>query len=136
MTSRSDPFREPQAPKIVAALKAYARVAACIAILSGVVGLLGWIISLSVPIHVRSRGLALEPDAALAFTLAGFSLWLRRDEQMPVRTRRFADAFALVVLVIGLFALLQAAMYGSLYQRLPGHMAGFSATSDSGRTAS
>ncbi len=98
-------------PGIVAALKAFACGAAAIAVLVGALGLLGRLFVLPVAASVRSELLMADPAVGVVFTLFGISLWLRRSEQTPLHTRRFADACAFAVVLIGLLALLQYAVY-------------------------
>src|SRR5579864_8060752 len=112
MTSTSDPcLPEPQMPKVVAALKAFACGSAVIAVLIGALGLLGRLFNLPAAKSGWSELVMMDPAAALVVTLFGISLWLRRAEQTPPRTRRFADACAFAVVLIGLLALLQYALY-------------------------
>ncbi|HLK58458.1 MAG TPA: hypothetical protein VKU00_17955, partial [Chthonomonadaceae bacterium] len=100
MTAKSEPaLQKPQSSLIVSTLRICAQVAAVATLVIGILGLLDGIIPgiKSVQPDLAIMG----PGIALAFMLAGISLWLRRTEPPP-RARRFTDACALAVLLIGL----------------------------------
>jgi two-component system, sensor histidine kinase and response regulator len=94
-------------PGLVSFLKSCSRAAGVVAILVGGLVLVGWILDIGVLKRVLPGLVAMNPVSAVAFILAGGSLWLLQGEREDRGERQIARACALIVTLIGLVQLLQ-----------------------------
>lgn len=86
-------------------LRSFSRVGSVTAIVVGSLALVGWMLDIAV-LKSAIPGLApMEANTALAFILAGVSLWILQGEQTRQRARRFGLVSASIVAVIGLLTL-------------------------------
>ena len=79
-------------------------------ILVAVLVLVGWWLDVAALRSVGPGLVAMNPATALAFMLAGVSLWLQRHEKVPLAGRRFALWLAALVVVAGLLRLVGYAL--------------------------
>jgi two-component system cell cycle sensor histidine kinase/response regulator CckA len=97
-----------------ASLRSFAKAASAAVFLGGFVSLTGWWLDNDTLKSLIPENFAMRPNAALAFLLAGFSLWILRTElpgQAPAqRLRRLAQLAALGVALIGLLTLSEHAL--------------------------
>lgn len=103
-------LQEHQASHVISALHACAKGAAIAAIAVGVVEIIVWAVKVSVSKTVHAVEAEIGIGMALAFALSGLSLWLRRSEHTSKRSRFWADASAIAVLLLGLIILLRYAV--------------------------
>ena len=90
-------------PRNLTGPSSVARAAGAAAILSGVLVLAGWTFDVAVLKSLIPGLTAMNPGgSALAFLLAGVSLWVQASEVMTSRRRAIGIACAVVVLLIGL----------------------------------
>src|SRR4051794_14891279 len=90
-------------PRDLTGPSSVARAAGAAAILSGVLVLAGWTFDVAVLKSLIPGRTAMNPGgSALAFLLAGVSLWVQASEVMTSRRRATGIACAVVVLLIGL----------------------------------
>lgn len=83
----------------------FSETAAAIVILIGVAVLFGWLFD-NTTLKSLHPGLAsMKPNDAVAFILAGSSLWMLRSETAERRKRRIARSFAVAVSLVGLATL-------------------------------
>jgi PAS domain S-box-containing protein len=76
-------------------------------ILIGVVGLLGWIFDLETLKQFLHNGIAMKANTAIALLLAGLSLCLFIPGKKHILARRTGQAFAIVVLIVGVLSLIE-----------------------------
>jgi len=86
-------------------LTSFAWAASLIVILVGLVVLGGWAFDIIALKSVFSGLVTMKANTALAFVLAGVSLWLLQSKQADRRTRRIAQVCALIVALLGLLTL-------------------------------
>src|SRR3989338_7790607 len=86
-------------------LTSFAWAASLIVILVGLVVLGGWAFDIIALKSVFPGLVTMKANTALAFVLAGVSLWLLRSEQADQRTRQIAQACAAAVALLGLLTL-------------------------------
>ena len=86
-------------------LTSFAWAASLIVILVGLVVLGGWAFDIIALKSVFPGLVTMKANTALAFVLAGVSLWLLRSEQADQRTRQIAQACAATVALLGLLTL-------------------------------
>ena len=90
-------------PRNLTGPSSIARAAGAAAILSGVLVLAGWTFDVAVLKSLIPGRTAMNPGgSALAFLLAGVSLWVQASEMMTSRRRSIGIVCAVVVLLIGL----------------------------------
>lgn len=85
--------------------KSFSAAAAAAVLLVGCLALVGWLLDIPALKSVRAGLLSMKANAALAFILAGGSLWLLRTEQADRRARRIAQVCACAVALVGLLTL-------------------------------
>jgi len=91
--------------RLYSKLKSCSQAVSWVACLFGCIELAGWTFKID-PLKNVFHGLpSMVPNTAMAFVLAGFSLWLQRTETAGVVTRRMAKAFAVMVALIGALTL-------------------------------
>jgi signal transduction histidine kinase len=81
------------------------KAASAIAILVGCSVLVGWTLDVDVLKRILPGLVAMNPTTAIAFVLAGMSLWLLRAQNTASRLRRIAQGFAFAVALVGLIKL-------------------------------
>ncbi len=96
-------------PRSLSYFKPFAQAASATVIVIGFLVLGGWAIDSAIFISVFPTLVAMNPITAVAFILAGLSLWLLGDEATDPsgirRGRRFGQACALAVALVGLLRL-------------------------------
>jgi two-component system, cell cycle sensor histidine kinase and response regulator CckA len=83
----------------------FSEAASAIVISIGVVVLVGWFFDVTTLKNLHSGLASMKPNDAVAFILAGGSLWLLRSETVGASKRRIARGFALTVSLIGIATL-------------------------------
>src|SRR5205814_7333926 len=86
-------------------LKFCSQAASWVVILFGCLGLVGWAFQIGTFKNVIQGLPSMVPNTAIAFVLAGLSLWLQRIETAKTTIRRTAQACALVVTLVGAITL-------------------------------
>lgn len=81
------------------------KAASAIAILVGCSVLVGWTLDVDVLKRILPGLVAMNPTTAIAFVLAGMSLWLLRAQTTASRLRRIAQGLAFAVALVGLIKL-------------------------------
>ena len=81
------------------------KAASAIAILIGCSVLVGWTIDVDVLKRILPGLVAMNPTTAIAFVLAGMSLWLLRAQNTASRLRRIGQGLAFAVALVGLIKL-------------------------------
>jgi PAS domain S-box-containing protein len=97
-------------PQLIASLKSFSRAASAATILVGCVVLVGWGLNLAVLKSIVPGLPTMKPNTALAFILAGGSLWLLWAEPPPQTRhwqRRLGQLCAAIVALMGLLTLSQ-----------------------------
>src|SRR3990172_609338 len=89
----------------VSAARFVSQAASAAVILLGLLVLAGWTFNIPALMSVLPRFVTMKVNTAFAFLLIGLSLWLLKKENGGRRTRRIAQACAMVVAVIGLLSL-------------------------------
>ena len=102
------------APGLPPSLNLISKSASVIAVLVGCLVLVGWALEVDVLKRILPGLVAMNPTTAMAFVLAGVSLWLLRAQNMPLRIRRIVQGFASVVALVGLLKLLESCSGGTL----------------------
>src|ERR1043165_4479960 len=98
-------MRTPLNSALLSNLKLYSGGASWVVALFGCFGLAGWTFKIGLW-QAATLGLpSVAPNTDIAFVLAGFSLWLQRNEKAPTTTRRTAQACAFAVMLIGALTL-------------------------------
>ncbi len=96
-------------PRLLSYFKPFGHAASATVIVVGFLVLAGWAVDSAILISVFPTLVAMNPITAVAFILAGFSLWLLGNEATdPSGTRRahrFGQACALAVALVGLLRL-------------------------------
>jgi prepilin signal peptidase PulO-like enzyme (type II secretory pathway) len=82
-------------------------VASTVTVIVGCLVLVGWILNVDVLKRIVPGLVAMNPTTAVAFILAGVSLWLLRTQGADRTTRNIAQACAAVVAIVGLIKLVQ-----------------------------
>ena len=90
---------------LVARFKDSSRVVSAIVILIGCTVLVGWMLDIAVLKSVFPGLATMKANTALGFILSGLSLWLLHTESTAPRTRRIAQACAVIVSLSGLLTL-------------------------------
>lgn len=90
---------------LISSLKSFSRTASYTVIFVGLLVLVGWVMDIIVLKSVFPGLVTMKANTALAFVLAGMSLWLLWTEQADQRLRRIAQACAVIVALIGLLTL-------------------------------
>src|SRR2546425_1329547 len=91
--------------RLFSKLKSYSRGASWVAFLFGCLGLAGGTFGIDPLKNVFHSLPHMVPNTAMAFVLAGFSLWLQQAEAAGTATRRTAKAIALTVALVGALTL-------------------------------
>src|SRR3972149_3154165 len=81
------------------------KVASVIVVLVGGLALIGWAFNIGILKSVRPGRVSMNPTTAIAFILAGASLWLLLIEQADQRIRRIGQVLAFIVALIGFLKL-------------------------------
>ena len=89
----------------VFSLRSLSQAGSATAIVVGLLVLVGWISDIPSLKSVLPSLAAMKPNTALAFILAGVSLWLLQREQTSQSTRRIGQACAAVVALVGMLTL-------------------------------
>jgi signal transduction histidine kinase len=76
-----------------------------VAIIIGLVVLLGWLLTIDVFIRIAPTWPSMKPNAAIATLLAGISIWLLRPQPQPRELRLLGRVCAIGVAVIGVLTL-------------------------------
>lgn len=92
-------------PRIVSSLQSMSQAAGATVILVGCIVLVGWWLDIATLKSIFPGLAAMKANTALAFLLAGISLWLLRTEQSRRWTRRIAQVCAFTVTMVGLLTL-------------------------------
>ncbi len=90
---------------LVATYKASSRLASAIVAAIGCAVLVGWMLDIAVLKSVFPGLATMKANTALGFILSGLSLWLLHTESTAPRTRRIAQACAVIVSLLGLLTL-------------------------------
>lgn len=98
---REPPAPSPLSPRRASFLKSLARAASATAVFVGSLVLVGWGLDNSVLKNVFPGAVTMKANTALAFILAGMSLWMLGTDQASLRRRRIAVACAALVALIG-----------------------------------
>ena len=93
--------------RLVALFESFSRMASAVIILVGCLVLVGWMFDITVLKSVFPSLVTMKANTALAFALAGVSLWLFCGKSIDQRTRSIAQACAVIVSLIGLLTLTQ-----------------------------
>ncbi|MEK6601655.1 MAG: hypothetical protein AABZ09_07215, partial [Candidatus Binatota bacterium] len=91
--------------RLISSVKSFSRTASYTVIFVGLLVLVGWVMDITVLKSVFPGLVTMKANTALAFVLAGMSLWLLWTEQADQRLRRIAQACAVIVGLIGLLTL-------------------------------
>ena len=86
-------------------LHTFSGAASALAVLVGCLVLAGWVFGVDVLKRIVPGFVAMNPATALAFVMAGASLWLLRTDEVDRRSRRIAQVLASVVVLAGLLKL-------------------------------
>ncbi len=89
----------------IALLKSFSRAASGTVILVGCLALVGWVLNITALKSILPGLVTMKANTALAFVLAGVSLWILCAEQTDQRMRRIARACAAIVALIGFLTL-------------------------------
>ncbi|MBA4158892.1 MAG: PAS domain S-box protein, partial [Gemmatimonadetes bacterium] len=93
-------------PRFIRRMEPVASGAAVVAVAGGLAVLLGWWLDIEVLKSLLHPGrIAMNPLTAVAFVLAGASLWLLRGEQVPEGRRRVGMGLGLAVVGLALLVL-------------------------------
>lgn len=93
--------------RLLAVLRAVSRLAGVASVLGAASVLTGWALDVHVLKAVLPGRVAMNPVSALAFILAGSSLWLLGSKRERLRTRRVGRACALLTALVGLLKLIE-----------------------------
>ena len=98
-------------PRLAAANAAFSRLAAVGVVAVGALVLVGWVLNVEVlKSLMHPNRVAMDPATAVAFVLAGLSLWLSRPTRAARATRRLALICAAMVAGVGLVKLVGIAL--------------------------
>ena len=86
---------------------ALSRGASVVAIIVGCLVLIGWTLDIDVLKRILPGLVAMNPTTAIAFVLAGASLWLLGRNELDRKARLIAQACASIVTLVGLIKLIQ-----------------------------
>ena len=90
---------------LTSSLKSFSGASSFIVIAIGCLVLLGWILDIVILKSVFPGLVTMKANTALAFVLAGVSLWLLQPDSTEQSARRIAQACALAVALLGLLTL-------------------------------
>ncbi|MCL5960742.1 MAG: ATP-binding protein [Chloroflexi bacterium] len=94
-------------PRLAPVLKSVAPVAGVGASLIGLLVLVGWTLDIEILKTFHYSVVVMFPNAAIAFVLAGVSLWLLQSERTNEWKRGIGRVCALLVILIGLLTLIE-----------------------------
>lgn len=97
-------------PLLISRFQSVSRAASGLTLLIGGLVLVGWATDVGALKTVLPGLVSMKANTALAFVLAGLSLWLLRDEATALQTRRIAHLLAGTVALIGLLTLTEYAL--------------------------
>src|SRR5215207_1500128 len=90
------------ASRLSTSLLTFSRVSSAVAVLVACLVLAARIFDVDVLKRIAPGLVAMNPATALAFVMVGVSLWLLRTDEVDRRSRRTAQGFASVVVLVGL----------------------------------
>src|SRR5881397_2492353 len=91
----------------------FSEAASAIVMSVGVAVLVGWLFDITALKSLHPGLASMKPNDAVAFVLAGSSLWMLHSATVGTRKRMMARAFALAVFLIGLATLAEYLVGGS-----------------------
>ncbi len=100
-------YRSMAVPDLLSSLRAFLRGVSIFAVLVGCFVLVGWIFDLEILKRILPGLVAMNPVTALAFILAGASLWMLGAEGGDPRLVRLARGLALIVALVGLLKIVE-----------------------------
>ncbi len=94
-------------PRPISWAKSFSKVASATVTLVGFLVFVGWMFDIAVLKSVLPELVTMKANTALAFLLAGISLWLLQEEQGERHRRRIALGCASLVALVGLLTLIE-----------------------------